>query len=202
MALAEAILVCLTDKPKTGYEIAKTFDASVGFFWRASHQQIYRDLQQLRDDGLVHSEDVIQIGRPNKTVYTISRKGLAHIREWSHGRSERPPLRDNMLLKLYALDAIDRDAVAEEIKDRLVQHRARLALYERILTGHYSKPRLGVRETGRLLGLRVGLMTERCYVTWCEEALSTLKALEGKETPKKAAAGPKRGATRPMRRSS
>ena len=48
MALADAILVCLTERPMTGYELAKTFDSSMGFFWRASHQQIYRELQQLR----------------------------------------------------------------------------------------------------------------------------------------------------------
>ena len=107
MALAEAILVCLTERPMTGYELAKTFDSSIGFFWRASHQQIYRELQQLRAERLVDSKDVIQTDRPNKTIYTISKKGLDHIRSWSRDLSDRPPVRDNMLLKLYALDKID-----------------------------------------------------------------------------------------------
>lgn len=56
MALAEAILVCLTERPMSGYDLAKNFDASIGFFWRASHQQIYRELGRLREKGYVISE--------------------------------------------------------------------------------------------------------------------------------------------------
>jgi DNA-binding PadR family transcriptional regulator len=183
MALGEAILICLTERPMTGYELAKTFDTSIGFFWRASHQQIYLELQGLRGQGLIDSKDVIQAGRPNKTVYTIGRRGLDRIRLWSRDIGERPPVRDTMLLKLYALDRIDLDALATEIAERLGKHKARLALYERILATRYASPRLAVRATGRLLGLKVGLMTERGYVAWCEEALATLAELKGEAAP-------------------
>jgi DNA-binding PadR family transcriptional regulator len=178
MALGEAILVSLTEHPMTGYELAKTFDSSIGFFWRASHQQIYRELQQLRAKGLVDSKDVIQTDRPNKTIYTITKRGFDHIRAWSRDLSDRPPVRDNMLLKLYALDRIDLEALATEIKNRLDKHRARLAVYTRIMAQRYSNRQLGLRETGRLLGLRVGLMTERGYVSWCEEALTAIASMQ------------------------
>ncbi|KAB2913992.1 MAG: PadR family transcriptional regulator [Hyphomicrobiaceae bacterium] len=180
MALAEAILVCLTERPMTGYELAKMFDSSVGFFWRARHQQIYRELQQLRADRLVDCEDVIQSGRPNKTIYTITDAGLDRIEVWSRELSERPPVRDNMLVKLYALDRVDLDALATEIANRLAKHRARLAIYERILAKRYSGREMGVRETGWLLGLRVGLMTERGYVSWCKEALEAIASIRNK----------------------
>jgi DNA-binding PadR family transcriptional regulator len=181
VALGEAILVCLTERPLTGYELAKTFDSSIGFFWRASHQQIYRELQQLRAQRLVDSKDVIQTERPNKTIYTISKKGLDHIRSWSREQTDRPPVRDSMLLKLYALDRIDLEALSTEVANRLEKHRARLAIYERILAKRYAGRRLGTRETGRLLGLKVGLMTERGYVAWCEEALATIAAGQRKD---------------------
>ncbi len=177
MALAEAILVCLTERPMTGYELAKLFDSSVGFFWRAGHQQIYRELQQLRADRLVSSEEVIQSGRPNKTIYTITDAGLDRIQIWSRELSERPPVRDNMLVKLYALDHVDLDALTTEIANRLAKHRARLATYERILAKRYSGKEMGMRETGWLLGLRVGLMTERGYVSWCKEALDAIASV-------------------------
>jgi DNA-binding PadR family transcriptional regulator len=194
MALAEAILVCLTERPMTGYELAKTFDSSLGFFWRASHQQIYRQLQQLRADRLVDSKDVIQTDRPNKTIYTISKKGIDHVRAWSRDLSDRPPVRDNMLLKLYALDKVDLEALGTEIANRLDKHRARLAVYERILAKRYSGRQLGLRESGRLLGLKVGLMTEHGYISWCEDALSQLHKLKvdtrplGRTRPPKAVA--------------
>ena len=49
MALGDAILACLTERPMTGYELAKTFDTSMGFFWKTDHQQIYRELSKLRE---------------------------------------------------------------------------------------------------------------------------------------------------------
>jgi len=70
MALSEAILVCLTERPMSGYDLAKNFDASIGFFWRASHQQIYRELGKLREKGYVKSEEIRQVGKPNRIVHT------------------------------------------------------------------------------------------------------------------------------------
>ena len=55
VALGDAILACLTERPMTGYELAKTFDSSIGFFWKADHQQIYRELSKLRDRGHVQA---------------------------------------------------------------------------------------------------------------------------------------------------
>ena len=70
LALGDAILACLTEGPMTGYELAKTFDASIGFYWKANHQQIYRELTKLRDRGHIEGCEVVQTGKPNKLVYT------------------------------------------------------------------------------------------------------------------------------------
>lgn len=174
MALAEAILVCLTERPMTGYELAKSFDSTIGFFWRAAHQQIYRELQQLRSADLVESEEVVQTGKPNKTIYAINKQGLAHLRQWSRIPTERPPPRDNLLVKLYALDHVDIDALCAELSTRLVKHQARLALYERIREKRFSGRIKDLRRVGWRLGLDYGLMMERNQVAWCEAALATL----------------------------
>ena len=73
MALAEAILVCLTERPMSGYDLAKNFDASIGFFWRASHQQIYRELGRLREKGYVVSQDCLLYTSPSPRDATLSR---------------------------------------------------------------------------------------------------------------------------------
>jgi hypothetical protein len=71
LALGDAILACLTERPMTGYELAKTFDSSIGFFWKTDHQQIYRELSRLRDRGHIQGREVVQSGKPNKLVYTL-----------------------------------------------------------------------------------------------------------------------------------
>ena len=45
MALEHAILVSLLEKPGSGYELARRFERSIGYFWTATHQQIYRTLR-------------------------------------------------------------------------------------------------------------------------------------------------------------
>jgi len=176
MALAEAILVCLTERPMTGYELAKTFDNSIGFFWRAAHQQIYRELHALRRAGFVDGEDVIQTGRPNKTVYAINPAGLAHLKAWSRQDCERPPVRDDLFVRLYALDCVDLLALHAQVRERLVKHKARLALYQRIEAKSFSGRVKDLRRVGLKLGLQIGLIAERSNIAWCELALETLAA--------------------------
>ena len=90
MALGDAILACLTERPMTGYELAKTFDSSIGFFWKADHQQIYRELSKLRDRGHIQGREVVQSGKPNKLVYTLTPEGRAALRHWAARPSTRP----------------------------------------------------------------------------------------------------------------
>ena len=82
MALTHAILVSLSEQSGSGYELARRFDRSIGHFWRATHQQIYRTLRTMADDGLVQATEVPQQGRPDKKVYAVSEAGRAHLTAW------------------------------------------------------------------------------------------------------------------------
>ncbi|MFX4748000.1 hypothetical protein ABTB74_18915, partial [Acinetobacter baumannii] len=44
MSLPHVLLTSLLERPSTGFELARRFDRSMGFFWNATHQQIYREL--------------------------------------------------------------------------------------------------------------------------------------------------------------
>ena len=82
MTLPHAILVSLCEQSGSGYELAHRFDRSIGYFWSASHQQIYRTLRTMEDDGWVTAKAVIQRGRPDKKVYTVSATGRAELARW------------------------------------------------------------------------------------------------------------------------
>ena len=111
MALAEAILICLTERPMSGYDLAKNFDASIGFFWRASHQQIYRELSKLREKGYVKSEEVKQTGKPNRIVHTITPSGRNSIQTWSRKPNRFPSIKDDLYVKFYSIEDMDMDAL-------------------------------------------------------------------------------------------
>ena len=115
MALGDAILACLTEGPMTGYELAKTFDTSIGFFWKADHQQIYRELSKLRDRGHIQGHEVVQSGKPNKLVYTLTAEGRAALRHWGARPSSPPMIKDDLLVRLCALDSFDIEPLRAEI---------------------------------------------------------------------------------------
>ena len=175
MALGDAILVCLTERPMTGYELAKTFDSSIGFFWKADHQQIYRELTRLRGLAHVQAREVVQSGKPNKLVYSLTAAGKAALRHWAARPSNAPSIKDDMLVRLCALDAVDMDAIRADLRARLEYHRDRLARYERVLKKRFPQGSGSLDDTGKLLALRLGLRHERAVVEWCEEALQTLQ---------------------------
>lgn len=47
MALAHAIMAFIADHPYSGYDLSKELENSIGCYWMASYQQVYRELAKL-----------------------------------------------------------------------------------------------------------------------------------------------------------
>jgi DNA-binding PadR family transcriptional regulator len=179
MALGDSILACLTEGPMTGYELAKAFDSSIGFFWKTDHQQIYRELSRLRDRGYIQGREVVQSGKPNKLVYTLTADGRAAFRHWAARPSTPPSIKDDLLVRLYALEAVDIEPLRADLMARLEHHRDRYERYERILKKRFPDGTASPADMGKLLNLRIGLRHERMVAEWCDEAITALSAISG-----------------------
>ena len=178
MALAEAILVCLTEGDQSGYDVAKTFQTSIGFFWSTDHQRIYRELKKLLEQGFVEFDEVAQTDKPNKKIYSITQAGENRLLEWSHEISKTAAIKDDMLVKLYALDRFDHQVIKAQILERRGAHEERLAIYRRISTSRYASLQAeDVRSMGKLMSLRLGIRTEESWIAWCDESLSMLESM-------------------------
>src|SRR5215472_8693037 len=175
--LGGAILAFLKGRPMTGYELAKTFDSSIGFFWKTDHQQIYRELSRLRDRGYIQGREVVQSGKPNKLVYTLTSEGRAAFRHWAARPSTPASIKDDLLVRLYALDSVDIAALRTDVMARLEHHRDRYERFERILKKRFPQGTASPADMGKLLSLRLGLRHERMVTEWCEEAITTLSEL-------------------------
>ena len=175
MALSHALMTALLDEDLTGYELRRRFDTSLGFFWAASHQQIYQELRKLAEAGLLTARDVPQDGRPDKIVYALTDAGRDALAEFVAGETRRKPSKDDLFVKLYNLGHADPEPVRAELARRREEHAARLALYERIRSRHYAEPdALPLRRRGIYLALDAGIRTEAMYVDWCDDALRYL----------------------------
>ena len=179
MALSHAIMTALIDDDMSGYELAKSFDASLGFFWQASHQQIYQELRKLSDKGWLSKREVNQRGKPNKISYGLTKAGRDAMADWVYQQSRVQESKDDLLVKLYNLSAQNINHVMGEIDERRRGMMQRLYLYEKIRRAHYDDPeRLPVRRQGVYLALLAGIRNGEQYLQWCDEALALLARLE------------------------
>lgn len=161
----------------SGYDLAKNFDASIGFFWRASHQQIYRELGKLRDKGFVRSEEITQSGKPNRIVHTITEDGKKALNDWSKKPVRMPSVKDELLVKFYALENMDVDAMKDQLTVRIDQHRTKLNQYHRIKERFYDGKELNLNQQGKLIVLQMGIENEQNTIKGLQGLMEKISAL-------------------------
>lgn len=188
MALRYAVLAALLEGEASGYELSKRFDVSVANFWSATPQQLYRELDQLEARGLVAAEVVEQERRPNKRVFTLTEAGHEALYAFTAAPARPAAMRDELVVKVQAVDAGDVAAVRAAVAERLQHARAKLALYEQIrksmLAGGSEEAFLAAAErVGPYLTLLGGRVYERSNIRWCELVLRVLADREHSRRP-------------------
>ena len=179
MALEHAILVSLTERAGSGYELARRFDRSIGYFWPATHQQIYRVLSRMEKAGWVTHTEVEQKGRPDKKVYEVSGAGRDELTRWLSEPVDPAVLRDGLAVKLRGASLGDTSAVLREVERHRAEHAAVLEVYRSIERRDFPKPaKLAGRELHQYLVLRGGIRAEESFVAWCDEVIQALRSEE------------------------
>ena len=170
MALREVILTVLARGEMTGYEITKDFEAVYVHFWRASHQQVYRELARLNKDGRVTVKEVAQESRPDKKVYAITKRGLEELRRWIVEPTDTPRPQYDLLVKLLGCHVVDRAAFQLELKR--IRSRAQEWMKElRAMRRECLRTRATWSEHDKILylTLRRGLLLGQAQLRWLGE---------------------------------
>jgi DNA-binding PadR family transcriptional regulator len=177
MALSHAILAALNDCACSGYDLAKRFDGSVGFFWNATHQQIYRELTKLEERGEIAAQLVEQEHRPDKKVYTLTSTGEATLRTWIETPSSVGLQKDDLLVKIFAGSIVTPAIIVAELKHHRAQHVESLHTYQAI-ADRYFADRSQLSDVGRYqyITLRQGIRMETEWLAWCQEAIELLES--------------------------
>ena len=100
MSLDHALLVSLLEKPSSGYELARRFDRSIGYFWHATHQQIYKVLARMEEAGWVDSTLEAGAVAPDRRLFSVSVAGRAELERWLDEPSDPEGIRDSLMVKL------------------------------------------------------------------------------------------------------
>jgi DNA-binding PadR family transcriptional regulator len=190
VSLPHAILVSLCEQSGSGYELTRRFDRSIGYFWSATHQQIYRTLRTMEADGWLSATVVAQQGRPDKKVYTVSDAGRSELARWiaaplgragsGRGGSLRAgALGDNrtreVAVKLRGAAFGDRGALQEQIVALRAERAQLLDTYRGFEKKQFSDP-MALRDSAlhQYLVLRGGIRAEEGSIDWLDEVIAAL----------------------------
>jgi PadR family transcriptional regulator AphA len=188
MSLRHALLGFLSTEPATGFDIAREFDGSLGWFWHASHSQIYPELQRLEADGLISGEEIA--GGPGKPrrVYRLTLAGAAELRGWLRSPTAYAAVRDVERVKLMFLDDLPVEAVREHLDDHVRHFEGLLAQYVEQARQLYAGtfPRLVKRVASRpesasgwirelkVMAVEGNIARARTEISWAQDALTRL----------------------------
>ncbi len=161
---------------KSGYEIKRTVELSIRFFWTISQAQIYPSLGRLERAGLVLGRSEPQGKRPRR-VFDITEAGEAVLRDWLTREEPMPfELRDVGMLKLFFADAQDPDdalallaAVMRRSEERVAILRAIAPAAQLAEQEHNAFP---------LLTLQMGIAFHQALIDTCAAFQGKLSAPE------------------------
>jgi DNA-binding PadR family transcriptional regulator len=183
VALPHAILVALCEQSGSGYELARRFDRSIGYFWAATHQQIYRTLRVMEDDGWVHVTPVAQQGRPDKKVYTVSDQGRDELARWideplsGRGSTVADNRTRDLAVKVRGAVHGSVEAVRSQVGALRAERAELLDTYREFEKRQFPDPRgLTGSALHQYLVLRGGIRAEEGSIDWLDEVAAALGA--------------------------
>ena len=119
MSLRHAILTALLEKPSSGLELTRRFDRSIGYFWSATHQQIYRELGRLEEAGYVRALPSDTPTRGQRKEYEVLPAGRAELTAWVAETEDPKPVRDPLLLRVRASGVVGPQGLEAELRRHL-----------------------------------------------------------------------------------
>ena len=175
MSLAHVLLTSLIEKPSTGIELARRFDRSMGFFWNATHQQIYRELSAMQQKGWISTiEDESATSR--KKTYQVEQMGRTELADWMVKQSPPAQLREELMVRLRAEAQIGETTVLPELERHHVLHQEKLKTYQLIFNKDFSSSETENRTLYiHKMILQLGINLEVGWIQWLEAMITGLK---------------------------
>lgn len=179
MSLSHALMTSLLEKSSSGYDLARRFDKSIGFFWHATHQQIYRELARMEQAGWITSQAAPDGGRTRKRIYEVLPAGQEELVRWVQSPASTPDMRDELMVRLRADAVIGPLGLDAALRERLALHGTKLQAYRAIEARDFPADQKLSREARiQHLILKTGIMYEEGWLNWTKHALNVLQELD------------------------
>ena len=129
MSLPHVLLGLLSERPNTGYDLARSLERDLAPLWRAEISQIYPTLARLRRAGFILMRVLGPRHGPRRNLYRITAAGRRELRRWLVEPSPPPSSKDEGLTRIAFLDALpapERRAVLTRYERSIAEETKRL----------------------------------------------------------------------------
>ena len=186
LSLGNALLGLLNYRSMTGYDLKKTFDNTIDFFWSAQMSQIYRELNNLEKKGFVLSKIEAQEKRPDRKVYQLTEEGRNTFLNWLNKFPNQLSQnnRSRFLMRVFFSSKIKLDELAFEITRYKKEKENQLKYLEKVQQwiNDFSKDKKYKTETFYWeLILKKGNKDNSADIEWAEECLQLIEEKKQKK---------------------
>jgi len=178
-----ALLGLLTIEPMSGYDLGRMVGVSIGHLWRESYGQIYPSLKKLAASGLVECKTARRKGRPDRRVYSITKKGREQLAKWLAVPPQPEIPRNEMLLKLFFGAHAPIPVLIRNVERMVEEHRALLQKFTRVEHEHIDKNPQYPDAPFWKMAARFGQIEMEAHLQWAEETLHELGKMAGRQRP-------------------
>jgi DNA-binding PadR family transcriptional regulator len=189
------ILGILSIEPnKSGYDIRKAVESSVGYFWSESYGQIYPTLKQLAAEGLVVPSKPASSPKLRQG-YSLTDAGRVCLRDWLATPFQNDPPRNEFLLKLFfGREAAPGVAIAH-VRNLQQKNEQMLATMLQIEAFAHAPSTQNPHQPYWMLTLSLGIALTRAAIEWGKSALEELVSFDAvvAQDPQSAEVGPAAG---------
>ena len=177
----EVLLGLLTIEPMSGYDLGQVIRDSVGHFWNESYGQIYPNLKRLAEAGQVTAQTERQKGKPERHVYSITKKGRKRLAAWLEVAPQPEIPRNELLLKLFFGAQISPKISIQHVERMVESERAFLREFKRIELEEIAKSEQYPDAPYWKMAARFGQLELEAHQRWGEETLDELRKIAKKQ---------------------
>jgi len=163
---------------QSGYDLRKTIQGSVGYFWGESYGQIYPTLKRLAAEGLIVSRKSPPSAKRQRQrqEYSITAAGHARLKDWLAIPYRDDPPRNEFLLKLFFGREAASDVSIRHIREFQDKLRRLLSTLQQMETIGRAKHSNNPHFPYWMLTHTFGVAQIRSALEWSESALAMLSA--------------------------
>jgi DNA-binding PadR family transcriptional regulator len=126
-----AVLALLAiEGERSGYDLAKIVERSIGHVWSPARSGLYAVLPRLAGAGLARRRIVTQRSRPDKHLFAITRAGRRALDGWL--RTVEPGATDNFYLRLFVGGLTTPEVLLEHVRQFRADTTQRLGAYREL----------------------------------------------------------------------